>query len=180
MIQIGFANLLTTSNKLFREFAHASILAPNKQWHESVFALESDHQQGFNKLFQRILGDLLGMFEAAQFALKTTASSKFFSHVLRGLQGVHGSKLTERIQEMPLAALRTRAGVMHLEHVLSWMLMRWVTASMNTLSMRSNGLANKTPAELYEGEQLDAENQKREINHFFGWATWHLREQLSK
>jgi hypothetical protein len=34
------------------------------------------------------------------------------------------------------------------------------------------------PAELHQGE-LDAENEKREINRFLGWAIWHLRKKLS-
>jgi hypothetical protein len=78
MIQIGFVHLLTTSVDLFSEFAFASILTPHEQWYERVFGLESEHQQGFNKVCQRILGDLLGMFEASLFAPKTTTKSKFF------------------------------------------------------------------------------------------------------
>jgi hypothetical protein len=177
-IQIGFANLLTTSDDLFSEFAFASILTPHEQWYECIFALECEHQQGFNKVCQRILGDLLTMFEAALFAPKTTTRSKFFLHVLHYLQGVHGSKFRERIQEMPVAALQKRGGVIDLVHVLSGMLMRWVTESMKTLSLRLNGLASMMPAELHEGE-LDAENEKREINRFLGWAIWHLRKKLA-
>jgi hypothetical protein len=80
---------------------------------------------------------------------------------------------------MPLAALRTRGGVIDLVHVLSQMLMRWVTLSMKTLLLRLNGLAYMVLPELHEGE-LDAENEKREINRFLGWAIWHLRKKLSK
>jgi hypothetical protein len=179
-IQNGFAYFLTTSNELFGEFAFASILTDHEKWYESVYALESGHQQGFNEVCQRILGDLLRMFEVALFAPKTTTRSKYYLHVLHYLQGVNGSKLIERIGEMPLAALRTRAGVIDLVHVLSQMLMRWVTASMSTLSLRLNGFANVLQAESLEGEKLNAENEKREINRFLGWAIWHLRKKLAK
>jgi hypothetical protein len=178
MIQIGFASLLTTSDELFIEFAFSSILTSHEQWYERLFALECEHQQGFNSVCQRILGDLLMMFEAAMFAPKTTTRSKFFLHVLHYLQGIHGSKLAQRIQEMPVAALRKRGGVIDLVHVLSQLLMRWVTESMTTLSRRLNGLATMMPADSQEGE-LDAENEKREINRFLGWAIWHLRKKLS-
>ena len=89
-----------------------------------------------------------------------------------------GSKFADRIQEMPLAVLRKRGRVVDLVHILSQMMMRWVTESMNTLSRRLNGLANMKPAALHEGE-LDAENEKREVNRFLGWAIWHLRKKLS-
>jgi hypothetical protein len=55
--------------------------------------------------------------------------------------------------------------------------MRWVTASMTTLSQRLNGLV----LESQEGDRmLDAENEKREVNRFLGWAIWNLRCKLSK
>jgi hypothetical protein len=73
----------------------------------------------------------------------------------------NGSKFNARIQEMPLAVLRTRSRVLDLVQVLSQMLMRWVTASMTTLSRRLNGLAaSLIPAELHGGE-LDTEKEKR-------------------
>jgi hypothetical protein len=103
-IQIGFANLLITSDNLFGEFASASILTPHEQWYEQVcFALESKHQQGFKKVCQWILGDLFGMFEAALLAPKTTTGVQFCLLGLHYLQGGHGSKFTARIQEMLLA-----------------------------------------------------------------------------
>jgi hypothetical protein len=118
------------------------------------------------------------MFEGALFAPKTTTRSKFFLHVLHYLQGVHGSKFDERIEEMPLAVLRKRGGVIDLVHVLTQMMMRWVTDSMKILSRRLNGLSHMIPTELNEGE-LDEENEKREINRFLGWAIWHLRKKLA-
>jgi hypothetical protein len=167
--------LLTTSDNLFEESAFASILTPHENWYKSVFALESQHHPVFDMVCQRILGDLLGMFEASLFAPKTTTRSKFYLHVLGYLQGRHGSKFTERIQEMPLAALQTRGGLLDLVQVLSQMLMRWVTASMTTLSLRLNGRVIKS----HEGDQLlDAENEKREVNRFLGWAILNLRLKL--
>jgi hypothetical protein len=77
-IHIGFTHLLTTSDNLFGEFAFASILSPHEPWYECVFALSAEHQQGFNRVCQRILGDLLGMFEDALFLPKTTTRAKFF------------------------------------------------------------------------------------------------------
>jgi hypothetical protein len=178
MIRIGFATLLTTSDDLFVEFAFASILTPHEPWYECVFTLESERQQSFNKVCQHILGDLFGMFEAALFAPKTTTRANCL-HILHYLQGGHGSKFTTRIQEMPLAVLQVRGRVIDLLQVLPQMLMRWVTASMTTLSHRLNGIVSVIPTESHEGE-LDSENQKREINRFLGWAIWHLRRKLSK
>ena len=180
MIENGFVNLLTKCDDLFNEFAFASILTPHEQWYEHVFGLEANHQRGFNEVCQRILGDLLGMFEESLFAPKTTTKSKFYLHVLHYLQGINGSRFTLRIQEMPLAALQKRSGVVDLVHVLSQMMMRWVTESMKTMSRRLNGLAYMIPEELNEEGQLDAENEKREVNRFLGWAIWHLRKKLSK
>jgi hypothetical protein len=81
----GFASLLATSNELFEEFAHASILTRHKKWCECVFTLEPEHQEGFDKVCQRILGNLFGMFEASLFAPKTTNKAKCFLHVLHCL-----------------------------------------------------------------------------------------------
>ena len=120
------------------------------------------------------------MFELAIFSGKTTTKSKFFLHVLHYLQGINGSKFEDRIQEMPLASLKKRGGVIDLVHVLSQMLMRWVTESMKTLSRRLNGLAYMIPTEIKIGRELDSENEKREVNRFLGWAIWHLRKKLSK
>jgi hypothetical protein len=167
-IPIEFASLLTTSDNLFQELAFANILAPHEQWHERVFALGAEHQQVFNKVCQRILGDLFGMFEAALLAPKTTTKAKFYLHVLHCLQGGDGSKLTARIQEMPFDALQRRGGVIDLVQVLSQMLMRWVTASMTTLLLRLNGIACVTLAESHE-EELDTENEKREVNRPVPW-----------
>jgi hypothetical protein len=177
-IQIGFVNLLTTSD-LFNEFAFASILTPHEQWYQCVFTLHSDYQQGFNKVCQRIIGDLFGMFEAALFAPKTTTRAKFYLHVLRYLQGGNDSKLTARIEEMPLALLRKRGGLIDVVQVLSQLLMRWVTASMTTLSQRLNSRAFMVREQSHAGE-LDTEDEKREVNRFLGWAIWNLRRKLSK
>jgi hypothetical protein len=48
--------------------------------------------------------------------------------------------------------------------------------SPNSVRLRQ---AYMIPEELNEG-QLDAENEKREINRFLGWAIWHLRKKLAK
>jgi hypothetical protein len=176
MIHIG----LTASNHLFGEFTFASILSAHKQWYECVFALASEHQQGFNQVCQRILGDLFGMFEDVLFSPKTTTRTKFFLHVLHYLQqGGNGLQFTVRIDELPLAVLQTRGGVLDLVQVLTQMLMRWVTASMTMLSRRLNGLASLIPTDFHEGD-LDTENEKREIHWFLGWAIWHLHHKLSK
>jgi hypothetical protein len=50
---------------------------------------------------------------------------------------------------------------------------------MTVLSQRLNGLASMIPSELKE-EEMDTENEKREVNWFLGWAIWHLRCKLSK
>jgi hypothetical protein len=68
---------------------------------------------------------------------------------------------------MLLAVLQTRGTILDLVQVLSQMLMRWVTASMTTLSQRLNGLASLIPADLHEGE-LDTENEDRKINRLLG------------
>jgi hypothetical protein len=82
--------------------------------------LEPEHQEGFDKVCQRILGDLFGMFEASLFAPKTTNKAKCFLHVLHCLQGCNdGPKLSERIEEMPLAVLRAQGGVVDLVQLLS-------------------------------------------------------------
>jgi hypothetical protein len=78
-IPIGFANLLTTSVDLFGEFTFASLIPPHKKLYECVFTLASKHQQGFNQVRQRILGDLFGMFEAALFTPKTITRAQFFT-----------------------------------------------------------------------------------------------------
>jgi hypothetical protein len=49
---------------------------------------------------------------------------------------------------------------------------------MTTLSLRLNDVACMMPAELHE-EELDTKNEKREVNRFLGWATWHSRCKLS-
>ena len=116
------------------------------------------------------------MFEASLFAPKTTTRAKFYWHLLGYLQGGHGSKFMEKIQEMPVPALRTRGGLIDLVQVLSQMLMRWVTTSMTTLSLRLNGLVTESHG---EDQVLDAENEKREVNRFLGWAIWNLRCKLS-
>jgi hypothetical protein len=173
----GFASSLATSNELFEEFAYASILTRHEKWYESIFTLEPEHQEGVDKVCQRIVGDLFGMFEASLFAPKTTNRAHYFLHVLHYLQGCNdGPKLLERIEEMPLAVLRARGGAVDLVQLLSPMLMGWVTDSMTTLSLRLNGLDG---AELQGGE-LGPENEKREVNRFLGWAIWNLRRKLAK
>ncbi len=94
----GFASSLATSNELFEEFVCASILTRHEKWHECIFTLEPEHQEGFDKVCQRILGDLFGMFEASLFAPKTTNKAKCFLHVLHCLPGCNdGPKLSARI-----------------------------------------------------------------------------------
>ena len=112
-IHNGFPSLLATSNELFEEFAHASILTRHEKWCECVFTLEPEHQEGFDKVCQRIVGNLFGMFEASLlFAPKTTNRSKCFPRVFLCLQGCNnGPKLAERIEEMPLAVLPKRGSI---------------------------------------------------------------------
>jgi hypothetical protein len=75
-VQNGFANFLITSDNLFEEFAFASLFTLREQWYECVFTMELEHRQGFNKVCQRIEGDLFGIFEATLFAPNTTATRK--------------------------------------------------------------------------------------------------------
>jgi hypothetical protein len=174
-----FASWLATSDELFEEFAYASILTLHEKWYERIFTLEQEHQEGFDRVCQRIVGDLFGMFEASLFAPKTTNRANYFLHVLHYLQGCNdGHKLSERIDEMPLAVLRARGGIVDLVQVLSRMLMGWVTDSMTTLSLQLNGL-DGAEAESKGGE-LGPENEKREVNRFLGWAIWNLRRKLAK
>jgi hypothetical protein len=75
--------------------------------------------------------------------------------------------LSERIEEMPLAALRARGGVADLVQLLSRMLMGWVADSMTTLSLRLNGLDG---AEVEsQGGESGPENEKREVNQPVPW-----------
>jgi hypothetical protein len=118
------------------------------------------------------------MFETSLFPPKTTNRAKYFLYVLHYLQGCNdGPKLTERIEEMPLAVLRARGGVVDLVQVLSQLLMGWITESMTILCVKLNGL-DGAQAES-QGGDLGPENEKREVNRFLGWAIWHLRRKLA-
>jgi hypothetical protein len=108
----GFAAKLV-SNELLEEFAFASILTTHEKWYKCLFTLDSKHKDDFDKVCQRIVGDLFVMFKTSLFAPKTTNRAKYFLHVLHYLQGCNdGPKLTARIQDMPLPALRDRGGLL--------------------------------------------------------------------
>jgi predicted deacylase len=79
----------------------------------------------------------------------------------QSFQRGHGSKFTAKIQETPLAAVRTSSRIVDLVQVLSKMRVRWVTASMTTLLLRLNDFV----IDFHRGDQLlDAEIVKREAN----------------
>jgi hypothetical protein len=86
--------------------------------------------------------------------------------------------LTERIEEMPLAVLHARGGIVDLAQLLSRMLMGRVTDSMTAFSLRLNGLDGADVES--QGGELGPENKKQEVNRFLGWATWNLRRKLAK
>jgi hypothetical protein len=163
---------LVCEDKGFREYMFANALGPSEEWFRTLCCeLTKDEEADFEGACHGIIEDLFRLWEISMYAGSHSCDSKYHYRLLRYLQETDEDlRLSNRMRTMS-ESLQERGGTIVVTLVFSRWLLGWIRKAMLLISQDLN-------PQKADNHGFSAEDEKREVNRFFGWAIFHLRRKL--
>ena len=147
-------------NQLFRKYALVSVYTPQMDWFRSIYSMDRADQLSFESGCKEIIAQLYQLLESAVFGAGVKKSFQY--HLLKFLQQ------PERLKPTQLVENACRGGIVILIHVLSILLKDWMKEAVTEMSFNKQNTMVKDA--IKDASMIDADDEKREIADFFGWA----------